>query len=836
MSRKLIRILFLIFFLSSSIAFPQVSKNKVLLSSLLDTLQKKHKRNFTYADKVIKDIYIKKPSEKFSFNEVINYLRNETGLIFQILEYNFVTIKPKIESIFICGYIIDYETKLPVESATINGQNRYTITDEFGYFKLKVPQENKTISIQHLGYQSLSKPTQFFSQEDCINMYIIPQIESLSEVVLTNFIAKGIDKLADGTFQINFSNLGILPGLIETDVLQTIQALPGIQSTDETISNITIRGGTNDQNLLLWDGIKMYQSGHFFGLISIFNPLITNEVTVLKNGTNVNLSSGVSGTNAMKTASDINTSLKGSIGLNFIDTNGHVDLPLGKKSSLQISVRKAINEFVKTPTYTNYFDRILRDTEIESNTEMNSDISFDFYDTSLRWLYTISDKDQLRINFLNVNNELMFTESAIVNQSKQSRISNLIQNSTSEGIFYKRKWNTRFVTTLQIYETDYRLKAINSEIAQQQRLLQENKVSETSIQLSSWYKLNTNFSFLNGYQFIETGISNLTDVDNPVYREFITEVLREHALYSQLNYISNSQKTNIKAGIRYSYIEKFNKHLIEPRFSLNHKFLDWFSLEFSGELKHQNTSQIINLQNDFLGIEKRRWQLSNNIDIPIITSQQISIGLNFKHKGWLINAEGYIKEVEGITTQSQGFINQYAFSKEIGSYRVDGIDFLVNKRLKKWNTWLSYSYATNKYTFENLKEINFPNNLDITHTLGLGISFSANSFKISTGLNWHTGKPTTTPIIGNEITGTTINYELANNRRLKDYFRIDASATYRFKISPKVRAIAGASIWNGINYKNIINNYYQITPDNTTKKITKKALNFTPNASFRLQF
>jgi hypothetical protein len=58
--------------------------------------------------------------------------------------------------------------------------------------------------------------------------------------------------------------------------------LYGVESTNESIANINVRGGTNDQNLMLWDNIKMYHSGHFFGLISAYNPNVTNKITVSK--------------------------------------------------------------------------------------------------------------------------------------------------------------------------------------------------------------------------------------------------------------------------------------------------------------------------------------------------------------------------------------------------------------------------------------------------------------------------------------------------------------------------------------------------------------------------
>ena len=759
-------------------------------------------------------------------------------MVFQFLENNIITINSRKISFFICGYIIDNETKIPIESALIIGKNQHTTSDNFGYFKLKVNNDNEGIIIRHLGYQSISKTSTSFNGNNCINIYLTPQIETLSEILIANYITKGIDKLADGTLTINFSDFGILPGLIETDVLQTVQALPGVQSANETVSHINIRGGTNDQNLILWDGIKMYQSGHFFGLISIFNPLITTDASVIKNGTSAALSDGVSGTIAMKTNTEINTIFSGSIGSNFINVDGFFDIPISENSSLQIAARKALSDLVKSPTYSNYFERIIQDTEVADNaTEvLNSDIKFDFYDTSLRWLYNITDNDQLRINFLNVNNELLFNENAFVNQNKTSKESSLIQYSLVGGIFYKRNWNTKFASTLSIFETYYELESINADILKQRRLKQENEVSETSIKLNTIYKYNNQLSFLNGYQFTETIVSNLTDLDNPIFLQLVKEVIREHAGFSQINYLSDSKKTNIKAGIRYNYIEKFNKHIIEPRLSINQKINQYLNIEVLGEYKHQNTSQIINFQNDFLGIEKRRWQLSNNDDIPIITSKQASIGLNYNNKGWLISTEGYYKEVEGITTQSQGFLNQYILTRTSGNYTVKGIDFLVNKRFKKMSTWLSYTYADNKYTFNDLPEINFPNNIDITHAVTFGSSYTSNDFKVSVGFNYHSGKPTTKPSSGNIILNNQIEYEPANDSRLKDYLRIDASATYKFNITDKVRAQTGISIWNVINHENIISNYHSINTNNTIKEISSRALEFTPNVSFRVLF
>jgi hypothetical protein len=661
--------------------------------------------------------------------------------------------------------------------------------------------------------------------------------QKLSEVLVSGYIVKGINKLNNGSFEIKVSEFDILPGLVNTDVLQAVQAFPGIQSINETVSNINIRGGSHDQNLILWDDIKMYQSGHFFGLISMFNPQITQRVSLIKNGTATEFTDGVSGIISMETEKEINNKFKGNLGVNFIDANGFADVPLGKRSSLQIAARKSISDFTETPTYTNFFERISQDTEVENNTMsiVNSNKTFDFYDASLRWVYKINDNEELRVNFINVGNELIFNENASINNLEDSRESSLSQNSIAGAVSYSKIWNSKWQTVLEAYETDYKLKSINANVLDSQQFLQENKISETSLKLKVNYTINDRLELLSGYHFVETKVTNLDDVDVPRFKLLVSEVVRTHAVFSQVLYKSRDLKTNLLTGLRYNYIDKFSKHLIEPRLSFSHKLLDNFSVEVLGELKHQNTSQIINFQNDFLGIEKRRWQLSNDRDIPVIQSQQASIGLSFSKQGWLISAEGYYKKIKGITTQSQGFQNQYEFIRTHGLNEVRGVDFIVRKRFNKFNSWLSYSYMNSDYIFSDLPETNFPSNYNIRHAVTFGTNYTSDNLKLSAGLNWNSGKPTTKLINGNEIENGEINYNSTNSSRLRDYLRVDVSALYGFNLSTTTNAELGFSVWNLLDRENIINNFYRINNDEISE-VQQRSLGVTPNLVFRINF
>ncbi len=823
--------LFLILFISSN---AQVVNQKLPLVDFITNIESRFPYKFTYADDTIKDVSVDPLQNELSFEQILEYLAQQTSLKFILLANNFVSINKNNTPQIICGVLKDRYSKQPLEGVVIQGENTSTISNAAGEFELEVTTDNEIIIIGHLGYKTKNKPVTLFT-EKCLDLHLDPKTETLSEVILSNYIIKGIDKANDGSFQIDYDNFDILPGLIETDVLQTIQALSGVQSADETVSNINIRGGTHDQNLILWDGIKMYQSGHFFGLISAINPLITKKAKLLKNGTSPEFTDGVSGTIIMNTDAAVNNDFGVSVGANMINADVFTDIPLGKKSSLQITSRKSIRDVVETPTYSSYSERISQDSEVDEQGFLISDIGFDFYDINLRWNYNISNKDQLRVNFLAINNELIFTENATINNLEQSRQSSLMQTSFAGGINYQRNWSEKIKSVLQIYETDYSLKAINANLQEEQRFLQENKVSETGIKLKAYYDLSEKLNVLTGYQFIETGVSNLNDIDRPVFREKRDRVIRTHGLFSQL-YYTPQKSTAINLGVRYNYNEKFNTHIIEPRVSYNQKFLRYFNLEVLGELKHQNTSQVINFQNDFLGIEKRRWILSNEEDIPVIKSSQISLGLQYSRFGWLISTEGYAKKVNGITARSQGFRNQYEFVDAIGDYLVKGVDVLVNKRYKKLSSWMSYSYANNEYTFKTFRERNFPNNVETRHSLTFGSSYSFNDFKVSTGLSWNSGLPTTRPIPEEPIIDDQINYQDSNSSRLDEYFRVDISATYDFQISKGVQAHTGVSVWNIIDKENVINNYYQIDQQNVLQSVEELSLSITPNATFRVSF
>ncbi|MFL1895003.1 TonB-dependent receptor plug domain-containing protein [Aquimarina sp. 2-A2] len=818
--------------------FKSYSQEKLPLQEVLIDVEKRFQCNFSYANEDVTTVLILPPDTDLNFVDTIKYLENNTNLVFNTLESKFITITSKeVSKILICGIIRDFETKEPLQNVTIRTSETFIISDFKGYYELDQVKANDSVHIRHLGYNQLLKGVDQFKKGGCETLFLSPRAEELETIIIKNYLTQGINKTTEGSLYIDYDQFGILPGLIENDALQTIQTLPGINSFDETVTNINIRGGTHDQNLITWNGIKMYQSGHFFSYISAFDPNLIHKTTLIKNGTPASLTDGVSGTIQMQSKDERSSEFGASLGFNFINVDGRFDIPLGKKASLQIAGRRSYNDILETHTYQNYFEKAFQNTEVVSNESnvIEASDNFRFFDIGTVLLYDVTPKDKIKASLIAMDNGFSFLESAFINNEEQSRESSSTQRNLGGSISYQRNWNEKLSTTIEFYGVTYRLRAENVDILNDQKLTQENKVLESSVKIISDLKLNEKLSVQGGYEFVETGVSNLEETDSPFSRLFGKDLIRKHAVFTQIDY-TPWRGSHLKAGIRLNYINPFDEFIIAPRIHYNQRLSNRFILDVAGEFKNQAMTQTIDFQSDFLGVEKRRWILSNQNGVPILKSKQGSLGLTYKHKGWLCNIETYIKNVDGIVAQSQEFRNQYERSQAVGSYEIAGVDFIFNKKIHQFSGWLSYSYADNTYSFKTLQEDTFPSNLNIRHIIAIGANYTKKGLKISAGLNWRTGKPTTRPVNGNEVINNRINYEPPNSRVLSEYLRLDASVTYDFNLTNTVKIHTGFSIWNLTNQKSELSNYYEFTDINFPQEVVQNSLELTTNAVIKVSF
>lgn len=804
-------------------------------------IEQQHKVSFNYTEDNITGLQLHPPKKSFSLDQKLQYLEKNTNLSFENIGNQFINIyKKDQEPSIICGYVFS-EDKKPIENANISLNNNIQLTtDANGYFEGKRSEKN-ILWISHIGF--ITKRI-FVSDSDtkkCLKILLDRDVTELEEIKTNAVLASGISKNKNGSFEIKPKKFGILPGLIEADALQTMQQISGVNSIDESMSSINVRGGTHDQNLFLWNGIRMFQTGHFFGLISVFNPNLAHTIAIYKNGSSAFYGESVSSVVAISSTPETPETNTFSAGINMINADIYAKYNLSKKSYIEIAARKSITDFIETPTFKEYFNKIFQNTTISDfsqnqNIKYQSDKEFDFYDATLKYAQKIGAKDQIILDVITINDNLKVLQSATTNALNKSENNVLRQQNYGGNLSWKRDWNSRNTTKINSYNSSYQLLANQKSTVGNQIVIQENKVENNGLNLENNHTISTKFSFNNGYQFNEIGITNLEQVTNPDFYRKTKEVLRSHTLILEGIYNDTISRIYGKVGTRINYIEKFNKYILEPRFQLNYGISKSLNIGLLGEMKSQNSQQVIYLQKDYFGIEKRRWVVSDNATIPIQRSQQIALNLFYKKNNWILDIDNFYKKVTGITTSSQGFQNQLEFIRTTGDYEIFGTEILIQKKMHHFLTWISYTYNSNNYDFSNYKHPIFPNNFELMHTFLWAGVYERNNFKIALGTKWTSGRPKTSPASAQiDPSNPVIAYNNPNNTNVNIFSQVNLSSTYKWETANGVQYKLGISILNLLNRKNEINEYYRISSlSNAIEEVATFSLRRTPNVSFRI--
>lgn len=745
------------------------SQEKLPLKQVLSQIEKQHDINFNFTEETVSGYIVTVPDSKLPLREQLMQIQNEAPLGFEMID----------------GYVVVMR-----DSA------------------IELPESQNVMSFD------------------------------LNEVVIDNFLTAGISKKKYGDIMVRPQKMGILPGLSEPDVLQTMQQVPGIYSADESIANINVRGGTHDQNLFLWNGIRMFQTGHFFGLISAFNPALSHTITIAKNGSPAFFGESVSSVVDISTHSKQIEDTNFGIGSNLVSGDFFAKIKISDQTSIALSGRRSYTDAWDSPTYKSYYNRMFQNTIVTrvDNSQIvdyNTDENFRFDDYTLQFRQKIDKKHELFIDGIGIRNKLGIVQSATIDGHFNSKYSSLEQQSMGANLNWKTIWNGRNITTFSAYASAYRLDATNESVENNQVLIQENRVLDMGIRLENQHQINESWHVNNGYQYNETGVTNADDINSPQFKRRITEVMRSHALILEVEYASPERDVLVKAGARTNYFESLQKWIVEPRLQFNYTLSKSLKLEILGEQKSQTMSQIVDLQRDFLGIEKKRWTLAGEY-VPLQRSSQASVGLSFKNLGWSVMLDNFYKKVTRISTPSQAFQNQLELIKINGDYAVMGSELLVQRNFSNFYSWIGYSFNRNEYDFDDFDPNRFANNYEIQHSITWAAIYDRDKLKIALGGKWNSGRPTTNPI---SFTNYAVNYDTPNDANVGDYVQFNISGSYYWNLGAKSRLQATASVLNILNRENVINRYYRVnTLANDIERVNTYAMERTPNCSLRLTF
>ncbi|MFN2262532.1 MAG: TonB-dependent receptor plug domain-containing protein, partial [Psychroflexus sp.] len=510
---------------------------------------------------------------------------------------------------------------------------------------------------------------------------------------------------------------------------------------------------------------------------------------------------------------------------------------------LRIAGRYALSEFIDTPTFENYTDKIFQNTEISNfsnseNLRLSSDINLQYFDANLQFQTQLSENTTWQINAMGISNELNFTEQ---NTNTLDRKDNrLAQESYVVSTDIKKRFSKRFSVSALAYASYYQLDGKNASALNNQLLNQTNDVLDFGAKLRSDFDFNDKFKLSFGYQFNEIGIRNDNIVNIPEVEIRQKSVLQTHAGILETRLKNFNQKLTTRLGLRVNYYDKFSEFKFEPHVNMTYEVSPFYDLVLMAEQKHQVTAQVIDLQNDFFGIEKRRWVLADQNQIPIQRLRQVEIGQVYKKNAWLFTANVFYKQIENISSSSQNFQNQLEFLQLSGDYHTYGAEFLIQKMFDDFRFWANYAYNESEYEFTTFSPSVFPNNFETSHHIESGISYVANPIKVSLSGRYFSGKPTTPidqnrPVLNPDI-NPQINFLTPNASNITDYFQVNFSGSYTHSWS-KTQVEIGLAILNLLNTNNTVNQFFRLNNDVLEiEQVSNQSLELTPNAFLKINF
>ena len=441
-----------------------------------------------------------------AFLETVFY---HTPFEFEISAETVVVYLPEQKERTLCGYIYDGPNDIPLHFANVIADDNIhgTQSDEEGYFEFSfTAHKNQEVTIAYVGYEERTLMVQELEGVACLKIKLEANKHLFSqEVVVRDYILDGITEgEAYSSVEMDYEQLSNMHSIVEHDVLKTVQLIPGVSSLDETATNLQIRGGTADQNLLLWEGATVYDPGHLFGMISSINPFVLDDIKVFKGVYNPSYENRVGGVVDMSLGDSIPKRFHGGLGSTLTEAHAFLEFPLVEDQlSFLFSGRKTLNGFINTPTLESYSGKVFQASKVSEETEDPTEQLLDFYDWNGKLLFKPVDRLLLSLSYFKTSNQFDFNsllfegfvESNDAVQSGSEVLSFAAQWELSS------KWKSQWSYSSSGYSNNYSLKFID--VPDQLTIEHVNIYNDISDKMFSWTNrldLSKNWDVQFGYE------------------------------------------------------------------------------------------------------------------------------------------------------------------------------------------------------------------------------------------------------------------------------------------------------------------------------------------------
>jgi hypothetical protein len=635
----------------------------------------------------------------------------------------FFSLQLKAQSVTVSGTISDARTGEALIGVSVSCQEEVkgTITNVYGFYSLtmKAP---CTIVYSYLGYTTQS--IQLTPNTPLpLNIQLEQSGNTLKEVeVKATAAEKDQYRNQTGFTHIDMKNISSVPVLGgEKDVIKVLQLMPGIKRGADGSTGMLVRGGSDDQNLILIDEAPVYSASHLLGFFSVFNSDALKDVTMQKGGFSANYGGRLSSVLdvRMKEGNMKKTEVNAGVGL--LSARASVEGPIIKdKMSYIVSYRRT------------YIDQVYQ--------MVNRSLPFYFYDVNAKINLKLAGQDRFFLSAYRGRDVLKFGGD---NEAASSKLYDADFGTTLGNNTVTGRWNHAY-SGQKLFQN---ISLVYSRFS----YIVTNRINNNEMQIRSAiedYIVKANYDYyLNTRNHIRFGgeitqhhfrpnISRVKGQFNENIKpgEGLNIYTREMAVYL-MNEQQLSSRWNANYGMRLSgaQAEKTTYVNPEPRISLSYHVTSSQTLKAA----YSHMSQYINLVAGTSTMPTDLWYPVSE-KIKPQTARQITLGYSkeWEPQDLLFSAETYIKWMNNVVEYKEGTIAMLNDNIEQdlvqGNGKAYGIELMLHKRSGRWNGWIGYTLAFSKRHFDQLNngkefyarydrrhDISFVSNVDITKRITL---------------------------------------------------------------------------------------------------------------------
>jgi hypothetical protein len=697
---------------------------------------------------------------------------------------------------------------------SVTGQG--TATNAYGFYSLTLSKDSVKLVASYLGYERGIFNT-YLDKDLQQNLLLAPAVTALQEVEIVNTQVEEDVKETTRMSTINMSvaQIKAVPALFgEVDVLKVLQLLPGVQSGGEGTSGLYVRGGGPDQNLILLDGVPVYNASHLFGFFSVFNADALNNVELVKGGFPARYGGRLS--------SVLDISMKEG-NMNEVEGEGSIGL-IASRLTVSAPLKKDVASFIVSGRRT-YIDVLARPFMPKDEVA-----GYYFYDLNAKLNWKVSDKDRLYLSAYTGYDEFYATSERMDTDQQKSRAGLGWGNLTS-AFRWNRVLNQRLFLNTHLTYTKYQFDISNEEEARYQdkeytyKLKYLSNIRDLSAKLDFDYIPNPSHYIrfgtqVVGHQFQPGALQvrgnnggNAEDLDVNTVKTNAQEV----GLYLEDD-VRLSEKLKLNVGLRANgfAVNKEFYSALEPRASVRFIANEKLSLKAS----YANMTQFIHLlTNSGIGLPTDLWVPSTD-KIQPQRSHQVALGATrtLAQDKLEVSLEGYYKTMHNLIEYKEGasFIgisNSWDTKVTSGKGWAYGMELFLHKKTGRTNGWIGYTLAWSNRQFADLNRgEKYPYRYDRRHDIELVVIHQLKpNLSLSGTWVYGTGNSITLPearyVVGEAWEGgyggtqTYNDYGSRNGYRMAAYHRADISLSHTKK-KRWGEVVNNISFYNAYNRKN----------------------------------